>query len=63
MQYLVACHSSSECKEYVHGRKLVYKECTLNWPLLVVIELLYFEHHPALSEMGVDQVCNYERQK
>ena len=48
---------------YMCGRELVYKERTSKWQLLVVIELLYFEHHPALSEMGVDQVCNYERQK
>jgi len=45
------------------GSKLVYKTCTLNFRLLVVLELLYFEHHPALSEMGVDQVTLIEGQK
>ena len=29
----------------------------------MVIELLYFEHHPALFEMGVDQVTLKEGQK
>ena len=59
LQYLGARHFSSECKEYAHesGSKLVYKERTLNWRVLVVIELLYVEHQPNIYEMGVDQVA------